>query len=77
MINILSIPSELNNNNAYTISKYYYYKSLRGVVEFNEDDLNNYNFNLVDGSFVFRVFNPSLIVSIKLIWVLINGEEVS
>lgn len=44
-----SIPSELNNNNAYTISKYYYYKSLRGVVEFNEADLNNYNFNLVDG----------------------------
>ena len=44
-----SVPSELNNNNAYKISKYYYYKQLRGVVEFNSEELKNYNFSLVSG----------------------------
>lgn len=42
-------PDELKNNYTYTISKYYYYKTLRGAVEFSEDDIKNYNFSIVDG----------------------------
>jgi len=42
-------PTELNNNNACTISKYYYYKALRGIVEFDDEDLKNYNFKLSQG----------------------------
>jgi len=43
------VPNELKNNEPYKISKYYYYKNLLGAIEFNQDDLNNYNFSLLSG----------------------------
>lgn len=43
------IPIELNNSNACRISKYYYYKALKGAVEFDEDDLQKYKFSMAAG----------------------------
>lgn len=42
-------PLEMANNSAYRMGKYYYYKALRGVVEFSQDDLNNYGFSMAYG----------------------------
>ncbi len=43
-------PVELSNNSIVCkISKYYYYKKLNGAVEFNQDDLNAYGFNVKYG----------------------------
>ena len=42
-------PAELSNNNGYTISKYYYHKSLRGAVEFSTEDLARYKFTMFAG----------------------------
>lgn len=42
-------PIELMNNNPYTISKYYYYKALRGVVEFDSNDIREHNFSVLQG----------------------------
>lgn len=42
-------PTELMNNNPYTISKYYYYKALRGVVEFDTDDIAEHGFSVIRG----------------------------
>ncbi len=39
----------LNNTEPYKISKYYYYKTLRGAIEFDKADLEKYNFTLLDG----------------------------
>lgn len=44
-----SAPQEINNNNAYQISRYFSYRSLRGVVEFSKDDLANYKFSMAAG----------------------------
>lgn len=44
-----SNPTEFNDNTYYSISKYYYSQSLRGVVEFDQKDLNEYKFTIVDG----------------------------
>lgn len=43
-------PREMSNNTKdYNISKYYYYKNLKGVIEFTQEDVNNYNFKVTYG----------------------------
>lgn len=44
-----SAPSEINNNNAFQISRFYFYRSLRGVVEFSKDNLQQYGFTMSAG----------------------------
>lgn len=39
-------PLEMGANNAFQISKYYYYKSLRGAIEFDNEDLTAYKFSM-------------------------------
>lgn len=43
------VAEELKNNEPYKISKYYYYKNLLGAIEFSNDDLTAYKFNIVKG----------------------------
>ena len=43
------IPTELNNNVAAKLGKYYYYKTIGGAVEFTEEELGQYGFNMVYG----------------------------
>ncbi len=42
-------PSEMRENSAYRISKYYNSKSLLGVVEFDEQNLESYKFSITAG----------------------------
>lgn len=42
-------PAEVSNSNSYSISKYYYYKAIKGAVEFSSSDLLNYNFKMYKG----------------------------
>ena len=42
-------PAEVSNSNSYSISKYYYYKAIKGAVEFSSSDLLNYDFSIYKG----------------------------
>lgn len=44
-----SNPLEMGSNNAFKDSKYYYYKNLRGAVEFDAEDLSAYKFSVSYG----------------------------
>ena len=44
-----NIPTQLRNNNGCIYGKYYYYKGVKGAVEFNQEELNKYGFSLYDG----------------------------
>lgn len=43
------IPTELNNNVAAKIGKYYYYKNTTGAVEFSQEELSAYGFSMLYG----------------------------
>ena len=42
-------PAEVSNSNSYSMSKYYYYKAIKGAVEFSSSDLLNYDFRIYKG----------------------------
>ncbi len=74
-------PREMSNNTKdYNISKYYYYKNLKGVVEFTQEDVNNYHFKVTYGRMpdaYDEIAIPEYYAYCMLNWNYINSELVT